>query len=139
MSRYDWCAVSLLLRLWLVGAIPITGSTSSVPPCLQRRPPWIRPCRWHTSRLSRRARSSIRCCPSIARCIPFPRAPDRTRTRTCSSAPCRNVWCCAAPIAMRTTVRTTRIRFTPRTTTSTSSPCTWTGDRCLSNFPTEFR
>ena len=29
---------------------------------------------------------------------------------------------------MRTAVRTPRIRFAPRTTPSTSSPCTWTGD-----------
>ena len=69
----------------------------------------------HT-RLSRRARSSIRCGPSTARCTPFPRALGRTRTRTCSSALCRNVWCCAASIMTPTTVRTTRIRFMPRTT-----------------------
>ena len=71
------------------GANPITGSTSSMPPCLPRRPPSIPPCRWHTSRLSRRARSSIRCGPSTARCTPFPRVLGRTRTRTCSSALCK--------------------------------------------------
>ena len=36
----------------------------------------------------------------------------------------RNVWCCAASITMPTTVRMTRIRFTPRTKASTSRRCT---------------
>ena len=54
-------------------------------------------------------------------CTPFERALGRTRTRTCSSAPFRNVWCCAASITMRTTVRMTRIRFTPRTPPSAST------------------
>ena len=35
-----------------------------------------------------------------------------------------------ASITTCTTVRSPRIRFTPRTTTSTSSPCTWMDDRC---------
>ena len=82
------------------------------------------PCRWPTSRLSRRARSSIRCDPSTIRCTPFPRALGRTRTRTCSSASCRNIWCYAASITMRTTVRTIRISFTLRTTPLTSSQYT---------------
>ena len=39
-----------------------------------------------------------------------------------------------ASITTRTTVRTTRIRFTPRTTPSTSTQCTWTDDRCPPNL-----
>ena len=53
----------------------------------------------------------------------------RTCKITCSSVPCRNVWCCSASITMPTTACTPRIRFTPRTTTSTSTRCTWTDDR----------
>ena len=81
-----------------------------------RRPPSIPPCRWVTSRLSRRTRSSIRYDPSTARCTPFPRELCRTRTRTCSSVPCRNVSYCAASTTTRTTARTIKTRFTPRTT-----------------------
>ena len=66
--------------------------------------------------------------------IPVLWALGRTRTRTCSSALCQNVWCCAASITMRTTVCTPRIRFTPRTTPSASTQCTWTGDRYPPNL-----
>ena len=72
--------------------------------------------------------------PSTARSNPFPRAPGRKPTKTCSSAPCRKFWCYAASITTPTTGRTIRIRFTPRTKVSTSSPCTG-----LETFPTEFR
>ena len=66
--------------------------------------------------------------------------PGRTRTRTCSSALCRNVWCCAASTTTPTTVRTTRIRFTPRTTPQASTQCTWTDDRYPPNtLPAQFR
>ena len=61
-------------------------------------------------------------------------ARSHTHTRTCSSVLYRNVWCCAASITMRTTVRTIRIRFTPRTTPSTSTQCTWTDDRYPPNL-----
>ena len=80
---------------------------------------------------------SIRCGPLTARCTPFPRVLGRTRTRTCSSVPCRNVWCCAASITMRTTARTTRIRFTPRTTPSASTRVPHLHERTL--FRVDFR
>ena len=76
----------------------------------------------------------IKAHPSSARYTPFLLALGRTRTRTCSSIPCRNVWCCAASITMRTTACTTRIRFTPRTTPSASTRCTWTDDRYPPNL-----
>ena len=58
----------------------------------------------------------------------------RTRTKTCSLVPYQKGWCCAASITMPTTACTPKIRFTPRTTTSTSMRCTWTDVRYLPNL-----
>ena len=98
------------------GAAPDYKITINKQPCSSRRPPSTQPCRWLTSKRSRRARSSIRYDPSPSRCTPFPRELDRTRTRTCSSVHCRNVSYCAASTTTPTTARTIKTRFMPRTT-----------------------
>ena len=61
------------------------------------------------------------------------KGPRRTCMKTWSSAPCRNVWYCAAWTTALSVSGTLKTCFTPSTTISTSSPCKWTVYRCPPN------